>query len=167
MKLKTCKRNKIHLGPFTGDVFLRDNVGIVYYILTGRCSHLLYFSLPSVVTGGYYLPYTAGSCKMMFSVSYFVYSINYILVCLPIRHLLYRVNYVCLPITYLVYSVNYHLCLLTIMINWRKETLRYSQDSNLGPLNSGQMLLPMSYWSSGIGAEDRWHLSIDTVRFSG
>ena len=29
------------------------------------------------------------------------------------------------------------------------------------------MLLPMSYWSSGIGAEDRWHLSIDTVRFSG
>ena len=29
------------------------------------------------------------------------------------------------------------------------------------------MLLPMSYWSSGFGAEDRWHLSIDTVRFSG
>ena len=25
----------------------------------------------------------------------------------------------------------------------------------------------MSYWSSGIRAEDRWHLSIDTVRFSG
>ena len=48
-----------------------------------------------------------------------------------------------------------------------KKTLRSSQDSNLGPLNSGQMLLPMSYWSSGIGAEDRWHLSIDTVRFSG
>ena len=47
-----------------------------------------------------------------------------------------------------------------------KKTLRSSQDSNLGPLNSGQMLLPMSYWSSGIGAEDRWHLSIDTVRFS-
>ena len=23
------------------------------------------------------------------------------------------------------------------------------------------------HWSSGIGAEDRWHLSIDTVRFSG
>ena len=41
------------------------------------------------------------------------------------------------------------------------------EDSNLGPLNTGQMLLPMSYWSSGIGAEDRWHLSIDTVRFSG
>ena len=25
----------------------------------------------------------------------------------------------------------------------------------------------MSYWSSAIGAEDRWHLSIDTVQFSG
>ena len=50
---------------------------------------------------------------------------------------------------------------------WWKKTLRSSQDSNLGPLNSGQMLLPMSYWSSGIGAEDRWHLSIDTDRFSG
>ena len=25
----------------------------------------------------------------------------------------------------------------------------------------------MSYWSSGIGAEDRWHLSIDTDQFSG
>ena len=37
---------------------------------------------------------------------------------------------------------------------------------NLGPLNSGQMLLPMSYENSGIGAEDRWHLSIDAVRFS-
>ena len=55
----------------------------------------------------------------------------------------------------------------TMVIHWRKKTLRSSQDSNLGPLNSGQMLLPMSYWSSGIGAEDRWHLSIDTVRFSG
>ena len=42
-----------------------------------------------------------------------------------------------------------------------------SQDLNLGPLNSGQMLLLMSYWSSGIGAEDRGHLSIDTVQFSG
>ena len=48
-----------------------------------------------------------------------------------------------------------------------KMTLRSSQDSNLGSLNSGQMLLPMSYWSSGIGAEDRWHLSIDTDRLSG
>ena len=48
-----------------------------------------------------------------------------------------------------------------------KKTLRSSQDSNLGLLNSSQMLLPMSYWSSGIGAEDRWDLSIDTVRFSG
>ena len=37
----------------------------------------------------------------------------------------------------------------------------------MGHLNSSQILLPMSYWSSGIGAEDRWHLSIDTVRFSG
>ena len=46
---------------------------------------------------------------------------------------------------------------------WRKKTMRSSQDSNLGPLNSSQMLLSMSYWSSGIGAEDRWHLSIDTV----
>ena len=44
---------------------------------------------------------------------------------------------------------------------------RSSQDSNLGPLNSGQILLPISYWRSGIGAKDRWHLSIDTVRFSG
>ena len=35
----------------------------------------------------------------------------------------------------------------------KKKTLRSSQDLNLGPLNSGQMLLPMSYWSSGIGAE--------------
>ena len=25
----------------------------------------------------------------------------------------------------------------------------------------------LSHWSSGIGAQDRWHLSIDTVRFSG
>ena len=25
----------------------------------------------------------------------------------------------------------------------------------------------MSYWSSGIKAEDRWHLSIDTARLSG
>ena len=47
-----------------------------------------------------------------------------------------------------------------------KRHLRSSQDLNLGPLNSDQMLLPMSYWSFGIGAEDRWHLSIDTVRFS-
>ena len=60
-----------------------------------------------------------------------------------------------------VQSVNYY------MRAWRKKTLRSSQDLNLGPLNSSQMLLPMSYWSSGIGAEDRWHLSIDTVRFSG
>ena len=29
------------------------------------------------------------------------------------------------------------------------------------------MLLPMTYWNSGIGAEDRWDLSIDTLRFSG
>ena len=60
-----------------------------------------------------------------------------------------------------VQSVNYY------MRAWRKKTLRSSQDLNLGPLNSSQMLLPMSYWSSGIGAEDRWYLSIDTVRFSG
>ena len=59
-------------------------------------------------------------------------------------------------------------CLQTRLVpGWWKKTLRSSQDSNLGPLNSSQMLLPMSYWSSGIGAEDRWHLSIDTVRFSG
>ena len=50
---------------------------------------------------------------------------------------------------------------------WWKMTLRSSQDSNLGPLKSCQMLLPMSYWSFGIGAEDRWHLSTDTVQFSG
>ena len=30
-----------------------------------------------------------------------------------------------------------------------------SQDSNLGHPNPGQMLLPLSYWSSGIGAENR------------
>ena len=47
-----------------------------------------------------------------------------------------------------------------------KKTLRSSRDLNLGPLHSGQMLLPISYWSSGIGAEDRWHSSIDTFRFS-
>ena len=63
-------------------------------------------------------------------------------------------------------------CLLpflgNIYIVGEKKTLRFSQDLNVGLLNSGQMLLPMSYWSSGIGAEDRWHLSIDcTVRFSG
>ena len=45
---------------------------------------------------------------------------------------------------------------LTLSLFGEKKTLRSSQDSNLGPLNSGQMLLPMSYWSSGIGAEDRW-----------
>ena len=55
----------------------------------------------------------------------------------------------------------------TKYVRWWKKTLSSSQDLNLGPLKSGQMLLPMSYWSSGIGAEDRWHLSIDTVRFSG
>ena len=49
----------------------------------------------------------------------------------------------------------------------KKKTSRSSQDSNLGPLNSGQILLPMSYWSSGIGAEDRWYLSIDTAQVSG
>ena len=48
-----------------------------------------------------------------------------------------------------------------------KKTLRSSQGFNLDHLNSGQMLLPMSYWSSGIEVEDRWHLSLDTVRFSG
>ena len=37
------------------------------------------------------------------------------------------------------------------------------KDSNLGPLNSDQMLLPTERWSSGIGAEDRWYLCIDTV----
>ena len=40
-----------------------------------------------------------------------------------------------------------------------KKTLRSSQDSNLGPLNSSQMLLPMSYWSSGIVEE----LLIDSI----
>ena len=41
----------------------------------------------------------------------------------------------------------------------------FSQDSNLGPLNSGQMLLPTE--PLDIGEEDRWHLSIDTARVSG
>ena len=53
---------------------------------------------------------------------------------------------------------------------WRKKkTWRSSQDLNLGPLNSGQMLLPtepLELCMHGIGAEDRLHLSIDTVRFS-
>ena len=55
----------------------------------------------------------------------------------------------------------------TSLLAQKKKTLRSSQDSNLDHLNSGQMLLPMSYWSSGIEVEDRWHLSLDTVRFSG
>ena len=37
--------------------------------------------------------------------------------------------------------------------------LRSSQDLNLGLPNSGRMLLPLSYWSSGIGAV------IDTIQF--
>ena len=43
-----------------------------------------------------------------------------------------------------------------IVLVWWKKTQRSSQDSNLGPLSSGQMLLPMSYWNSGIGTKDRW-----------
>ena len=43
------------------------------------------------------VPYTTGSCKMMFPISYLVYSVNY------------RAY---LLITYLVYSVNYLVCLL-------------------------------------------------------
>ena len=35
---------------------------------------------------------------------------------------------------------------------WRRKALRSRHNLNLG---AGQMLLPMSYWSSGIGAEDR------------
>ena len=32
----------------------------------------------------------------------------------------------------------------------KKDIEIQPQDSNLDPLNSGQMLLPMSYWSSGL-----------------
>ena len=44
--------------------------------------------------------------------------------------------------------------LLIVCSDGKKKTLRSSQDLKLGPLNSGQTILPMSYWSSGIGAED-------------
>ena len=39
-----------------------------------------------------------------------------------------------------------------------------SQDLSPGLLNAGQMLfMHWSHWSPGIGAEDRWCISIDTV----
>ena len=34
---------------------------------------------------------------------------------------------------------------------------------NLGPLVASEILLPLSYWSSGIGAEDTITVSIDIV----
>ena len=35
---------------------------------------------------------------------------------------------------------------------------------NLGPLIASQMLLPLSYWSSGIGADDNmYYINIDFV----
>ena len=45
--------------------------------------------------------------------------------------------------------------------SWQLEikALRSSQDLNLGLLNAGQL----SHWSSGIGAEDKWYISIDTL----
>ena len=43
-----------------------------------------------------------------------------------------------------------------------KKDTEIQPDLNLGPLNPGQILLPMSYWSSGIGAEDwREDVSMD------
>ena len=45
------------------------------------------------------VPYTIGSCKMMFPINYLVYSVNY-------------TYFTCLLITYLVYNENYHVCLL-------------------------------------------------------
>ena len=47
-----------------------------------------------------------------------------------------------------------------------KKDIEIQPGLNLGLLNSG-CSYQLSHWSSGIGAEDRWHLSIDTVRFSG
>ena len=66
---------------------------------------ILHFTLVSVVTGGYYIPYTdrkvvdsvdSGTytpevVKMMFPISYLVYSVNF-LTCLLITHLVYSEN---------------------------------------------------------------------------
>ena len=61
---------------------------------------------------------TTGSYKMMFPISYLVYSVKYS-VCLLITYLVYSVNYlVYLLITYLDYSVNY-LCTFTKNNNLR------------------------------------------------
>ena len=60
--------------------------------------------------------YTTGSCKMMFTMSYFVYSVNY---------------FACLLITYLVYRENYHVCLLI--------TTRTNQSGEYAPSGSGRL----------------------------
>ena len=46
-----------------------------------------------------------------------------------------------------------------------KKTLRSSQDSNLSLLV--RCSYQLSHWSSGIGAKDRWYLSIGTFQISG
>ena len=48
-----------------------------------------------------------------------------------------------------------------------KKILSSSQDSNLGFQTQVRCSYKLSHWISGIGAEDRWHLSIDTVRIPG
>lgn len=48
-----------------------------------------------------------------------------------------------------------------------RSRLRSSQTLNLDLLNSSQILLPLSYWSSCIVAKNRWYISIDTVWFLG
>ena len=57
--------------------------------------------------------YTTGSCKMMFPISYLVYSVNY--------HV-YSVSYFVYSVSYLVYSVNYFTCFL-INIATAKTTM--------------------------------------------
>ena len=43
--------------------------------------------------------------------------------------------------------------------------MRFSQDLNLSSLIAGQVLLLTELLKLGIGAEERWYLFIDTVRF--
>ena len=69
----------------TSPLFLWKQVGIIFHILTGICRFCRFCSI------------YPRSCKMMFPISYLVYSVNY---------------FTCLLITYLVYSENYHVCLL-------------------------------------------------------
>ena len=71
----------------TSPLFLWQQVGIIFHILTGSCRFCRFCST------------YPRSCKMMFPISYLVYSVNY---------------FTCLLITCLVYNENYHACLLII-----------------------------------------------------